>query len=141
MNGGSLFSKLDLSKAYSQIYLHEESKPYTTLTTHKGMYSYNRLPFGVSLAEAIFQRTTDQIFNDMPQVLYYQNVLESTAKLSYPQKNKRRTPNGRRINIDLQPAAKVHNLNPQKEKRATFIRPTLLKTLRDRPSAFFNFTT
>ena len=71
MNGGCLFSKLDLSKAYSQIPLHEESRKYTTLTTHKGVYAYNRLPFGISSAAAIFQRNMDHIFHDMPRVLCY----------------------------------------------------------------------
>ena len=80
MNGGKFFSKLDLSKAYSQIPLHEESKQYTTLTTHKGLYSYNRLPFGVSSAAAIFQRTMDQIFHDLPQIPCYQDDILVTGK-------------------------------------------------------------
>ena len=49
------------------------SKRYTTITTHKGLYSYNRLLFGIASPAAIFQRQMDQIFKDLPQVLWYQD--------------------------------------------------------------------
>ena len=52
--GGSSFTKLDLAQAYQQILLEELSKQYVTINTHKGLYRYNRLPFGVSAAPAIF---------------------------------------------------------------------------------------
>lgn len=80
MNGGSIFSKLDLAKAYSQIPVHESSKQYTTLTTHKGLYAYNRLPFGISSSAAIFQRQMDRIFKDLPHVLCYQDDILVTGK-------------------------------------------------------------
>ncbi len=80
MNGGSVFSKLDLTKAYSQIPLHDDAKKYTTLTTHKGLYTYNRLPFGVASSAAIFQRQMDRIFKDLPQVLCYQDDILITGK-------------------------------------------------------------
>mgnify|MGYP001797980859 CR=1 FL=1 len=75
MNGGCLFSKLDLSKAYSKIPLHEKSRKYTTLTMHKGLYAHNRLPFRMSSTAAIFQRNMDHILHDMPRVLCYQDIL------------------------------------------------------------------
>ena len=53
--GGMSFSKLDLSHAYLQIELDDASIEYVTVNTHKGLYKYNRLPFGVSSAPAIFQ--------------------------------------------------------------------------------------
>jgi len=52
--GGTAFSKLDLANAYQQVPLDEASKQYVTINTHKGLYRYNRLPFGVSAAPAIF---------------------------------------------------------------------------------------
>ena len=54
--GGKYFSKLDLSQAYLQLPLEESSKEFVTINTHKGLFRYNRLPFGVASAPAIFQR-------------------------------------------------------------------------------------
>ncbi len=42
------FTKLDLSHAYHQIPLEEEAKKYVTINTHKGLFTYRVLPFGVS---------------------------------------------------------------------------------------------
>ena len=38
LSGGKLFSKMDLASAYLQIPLEEQSKEYTTINTHKGLY-------------------------------------------------------------------------------------------------------
>ncbi len=46
--GGQKFSKLDMSHAYQQIMLDESAKKYVTVSTHKGLYTYCRLPFGVA---------------------------------------------------------------------------------------------
>ena len=54
LGGGNKFTKLDMSQAYQQLLLDEDSKKYTTINTHKGLYQYNRLPFGVSSAPGIF---------------------------------------------------------------------------------------
>ena len=54
-------SKIDLSHAYQQVELDEYSQKYLTINTHKGSYSYKRLPFGVSSAPGIFQRIMDQL--------------------------------------------------------------------------------
>lgn len=44
---GQSFSKLELAQAYQQLTLDEESCKYTTINTHKGLFQYTRLPFGV----------------------------------------------------------------------------------------------
>lgn len=59
MAGGKKFSKLDISQAYSQVQLDEESAKCTTVNTHQGLYKYRRLPFGVASAPAIFQQLMD----------------------------------------------------------------------------------
>ncbi len=69
--GGKHFTTLDLSQAYNQLKLEESSKPYLTINTHRGLYRYNRLPFGVASAPAIFQKTMDSILRGLPGVLCY----------------------------------------------------------------------
>lgn len=71
LSGGQLFSKLDLASAYQQIHLEEESKEYTTINTHKGLFCYNRLPFGVASAPSIFQRVMDNILQGLKHVCVY----------------------------------------------------------------------
>ena len=69
--GGQSFSKVDLSEAYLQISLTEESRACVTINTHQGLYRYTRLPFGVSAAPAIFQRTMDTILQGVPHTVCY----------------------------------------------------------------------
>ena len=54
--GGQTFSKLDLSQAYQQVPLDPASRKYVTISTHKGLYQFNRLPFGVASAPRYFSR-------------------------------------------------------------------------------------
>ena len=55
LSGGRSYTKLDLKQAYQQLLLEEESKQFVVINTHKGLFSYNRLPYGISLAPGIFQ--------------------------------------------------------------------------------------
>ena len=69
--GGKLFTKLDLSQAYQQMRLDDSSKELVTINTHKGLFRYTRLPFGVASAPAIFQRAMDNIMQGIPRVHCY----------------------------------------------------------------------
>ena len=69
--GNCSFTKLDLAQAYQQIPLEDSSKQYVTINTHKGLYRYNRLPFGVSAAPAIFQRAMENLLQGMSHVSIY----------------------------------------------------------------------
>ncbi|XP_061705627.1 uncharacterized protein K02A2.6-like [Cydia pomonella] len=73
LNGGKLFSKLDLKEAYMQVELSEESKKYTVVNTHRGLYMYNRLVYGVASAASIFQRVIEQVVAGIPNVTVYQD--------------------------------------------------------------------
>ena len=71
LSGGQTYSKLDLSHAYQQLVLDEDSQKYTTINTRKGLYMYTRLPFGISSAPAIFQRVMEQTLQGIPMVAVY----------------------------------------------------------------------
>ena len=80
LSQGKKFTKLDLAHAYQQILLDEDSKKYVTINTHKGLYQYSRLPFGVSSAPAIFQRTMEGILRGIPNVsVYIDDILVTGA--------------------------------------------------------------
>lgn len=71
LKAGKYFSKIDLSQAYAQVELEEESKKLTTLNTHKGLFQMNRLPYGVSSSPGIFQRLIEQVFAGMNNVVTF----------------------------------------------------------------------
>ncbi|KAI7802842.1 hypothetical protein IRJ41_020318 [Triplophysa rosa] len=75
LDGGKQFTKLDMSHAYQQIIMDEHSKKYLTVNTHKGLFTYNRLPFGVASAPAIFQRTMEGLLQGIPGVVYLDDIL------------------------------------------------------------------
>jgi len=54
LSGGKYFSKLDMSQAYLQLPLDERSRELVTINTHKGLFQYTRLPFGVSAAPGVY---------------------------------------------------------------------------------------
>ena len=66
LEGGQKFTKLDLSQAYQQLPLDEESKQYTVVNTHKGLFRYVRLPFGISSAPGILQHVMDILLQGIP---------------------------------------------------------------------------
>ena len=59
LNGGRYFSKIDLSEAYLQIPTDDESSKLLCISTHIGLFKYQRLPFGVKTAPAVFQQIMD----------------------------------------------------------------------------------
>ena len=67
--GGKKFTKLDLSQAYQQLVLEDDSRKYLTINTHRGLYCYTRLPFGVASAPAMFQQVMDTILQGIPNVI------------------------------------------------------------------------
>jgi hypothetical protein len=67
LSGGTYFSKIDLSSAYNQIEL-DESKRYTVINTHRGLFRYNRLVYGLASSPAIFQRIMTNVMRNIPGV-------------------------------------------------------------------------
>ena len=56
---------------YLQIELEESSKEYVTINTHRGLYKYSRLSFGVSSASEIFQQAMENLLQGLPKVCMY----------------------------------------------------------------------
>jgi hypothetical protein len=50
MDGAVKYSKVDLKARYHQITLDKESRSIRTFTTHRGLFRYKRLPFGINAA-------------------------------------------------------------------------------------------
>jgi len=67
---GKWFSKIDLKHAYLQMKMVENSCSYVTINTHRGLYRYTWLPFGVASAPALF-RKMDTVLQGLPKVICY----------------------------------------------------------------------
>ena len=69
--GAKVFSKLDATSVFWQIPLDENTAKLTTFLTPVGRFYFKRLPFGISLAPEIFQRTMESILNGLDGVMCY----------------------------------------------------------------------
>ncbi|XP_055353848.1 uncharacterized protein K02A2.6-like [Paramacrobiotus metropolitanus] len=61
----------NLREAYNQIPVDEDSSKLLVINTHKGLFKYNRLPFGVASAPSIFQQVMENILQDCEGVAIY----------------------------------------------------------------------
>lgn len=71
--GMKWFSTVDLSNAYHQVPLHEESRKITSFITPFGCYQYVRMPFGLASAAAVFQRLMSEVLRGITGVLFFQD--------------------------------------------------------------------
>lgn len=68
---GKTFSTVDLRQAYQQMKLDTRSRQYLVINTHRGLFRYTRLPYGVSSAPGIFQKAMEQLLRGIPGVVVY----------------------------------------------------------------------
>ncbi|XP_037043751.1 uncharacterized protein K02A2.6-like [Bradysia coprophila] len=73
LNGGKYYSKIDFADAYFQLVVDESSKKYITINTHRGLFQFNRLPFGVKVASAVFQQIIDAMIAGLDRTCGYQD--------------------------------------------------------------------
>ncbi|XP_053391713.1 uncharacterized protein K02A2.6-like [Mercenaria mercenaria] len=105
IGAGKKFSKIDLKNAYLQVEVDEESKKLLTINTHKGLFRYNRLVFGVAPAAAIFQRLIEQIVSGIPGVqvilddMIVTGATDEEHLANLEQALKRLQDNGFRLNV------------------------------------------
>ena len=68
LNQSKVFSKLDIRLAYHQIELTPDSREITAFMTHKGVYRYKRLMFGVNCAPEMYNKVMNQVFQGLEGV-------------------------------------------------------------------------
>jgi len=66
--GHEYYCVLDLKGAYQQLELSEAARKLLVINTHKGLYAYRRLAFGVKPAASIFQSVMDTILQGIEGV-------------------------------------------------------------------------
>ncbi len=71
LNGAKYFTKIDFSEAYLQIEVDDAAKKLLVINTPKGLFAFNRLPFGVASAPAIFQQEMEKMLQGIKDVAVY----------------------------------------------------------------------
>ena len=66
--GKKVFSVLDAGQAFYQIRVTEAVSCLLTFNSAFGRFKYTRMPFGISSASEVWERTITEMFDDIPGV-------------------------------------------------------------------------
>ena len=85
LGGARFFSAIDLASAYNQVEVHPDDQHKTAFTTPMDLFEYNRMPFGLCNAPALFQRIMQTIFReDLLQILlvYLDDIIVYSSSIA-----------------------------------------------------------
>ena len=81
LTDGKQFSVMDLRQAYLQMEIDEQCRKYLTINTHRGLYQYQRLPYDIASAPAIWQPAMDQVLQGILGAQCYLDDIIVTGKI------------------------------------------------------------
>ena len=67
VSGAKYFSKLDLSHTYQQVELEPKSRKLVTVSTHRGLYQYNRL---LKQTKKLLSNATGKLMQFVVKIIY-----------------------------------------------------------------------
>ena len=71
LSGSNFYSKFDLSKGYWQIPMKAEDRDVTTFITHRGLFRFKVMPYGLVTAPATFSRLMRKLLDQLKQLKNY----------------------------------------------------------------------
>ena len=65
IKSAAYITSLDMNKGFHQCWIGEDSRKYTAFVSHRGLFEYVRMPFGLKNAPAHFQQAMDHVLGQL----------------------------------------------------------------------------
>ncbi|XP_032882245.1 uncharacterized protein LOC116976461, partial [Amblyraja radiata] len=104
MGKAAVFSVLDAKSSFWQIPLDHASSMFTTFNAAFSHYRFLQMPFGISLASEVFQRSMEQLFDRFPCAIIVDDIIVTGKYMEQQDANlKKVLKHAREINLKLNP--------------------------------------